>query len=90
MIDSLDRLISQARSDTARINLVNEKINIFSDINIDSAISLGKKNIGEAEKINYNKGEANARLRLANNYCFKGEYVAAAENFKVAEKLLRY
>ena len=87
-IDSLDRLISKTRSDTARINLVNEKINILNGINIDSAISLGKKNIEEAEKINYNEGEANARLRLANSYCYKGEYAAAAENLQASEKIL--
>jgi signal transduction histidine kinase len=86
-IDSLDQLIGKASSDTTRINLVNEKINILGGINIDSAISLGKKNIEEAEKINYDKGEANARLRLANSYCFKGEYDAAIENLQASEKI---
>jgi two-component system, NtrC family, sensor kinase len=86
-IDSLDLLINKTSSDTTRINLVNEKINILNGINIDSAISLGKKNIEEAEKINYSKGEANARLRLANSYCYKGEYATAAENLKVSENI---
>ena len=42
-IDSLDRLIAKNTTDTGRINLVNNKISILSQINIDSAISLGKK-----------------------------------------------
>src|SRR5437763_11669358 len=76
-IDSLNKLIGKSIIDTQRINLINKKIAAFSEINIDSAISMGKKNIEAAQKINYKEGEATARVRLANNYCFKGEFETA-------------
>ncbi len=84
-LDSLDRLISRSTSDTARINLVLQKISILS--NIDSAISLGKTVIEEAKKINYRTGEAEARQKLASKYNMKGEYQLAAENLAIAESI---
>ncbi len=83
-IDSIDRLISKATTDTQKINLINKKIGILSTINIDTSISLGKKNIEEAKKIKYRKGEAEARIKLASNYCIKGEFEAAEENLKIS------
>ena len=40
-IDSLNKLISKATSDTARINLEMKKINIISNLNLDTAIAMG-------------------------------------------------
>ena len=88
-LDSINKLISKAASDTARINLVNKKIAILGNINIDTAIGLGQKTLTEAIKINYKKGEGVARIKLANNYCFKGEYATAAENLKLAEVIFK-
>jgi two-component system, NtrC family, sensor kinase len=84
-IDSLDKLISKASSDTGRINLMIKKMAALGANNLDSAIVLGKKTIEEAKKINYKKGEAVARSRLASSYCFKGEYTDANYNLKIAE-----
>ncbi len=86
-IDSLDRLISQSTSDTARINLVIQKLFFVSRVNIDSAISLSKRTIEEAKKINYSKGEAGARVKLAYGYSRKGDYRLAADNLKIAESI---
>ncbi len=86
-LDSLDKLISKATTDTARINLVNKKNIIISRINIDSGIDLSKKTIKEAKSINYNYGEANARLHLATNYCMKGAFTLAAENLIISENI---
>src|SRR5437773_7794091 len=88
-IDSLNKLISKAATDTARINLVNRKITVLSAINIDTAISMGQINIEEAKKINYKKGEADARIQLVNNYCMKGKFTEAAENLKTSEELFK-
>lgn len=88
-IDSLDRLISSAGSDTARINLLNKKIVVLSNINLDSAIELGKKTLEEAIRLNYKTGEGMVRIRLANSYCFKGQYSTAAENLKAAELIFK-
>ena len=55
-IDSLDRLIIKAKTDTAKINLSIKKISILNEVNLDSAISYSKKTIEGAKKINYKKG----------------------------------
>ena len=79
-VDSLSRLISKSTSDTQRINLKIEKLNVLGNINLDSAIVFAHGVIDEAQKINYKKGEVDARIRLAGDYCFTGEYDAAKEN----------
>lgn len=84
-IDSLNRLIRRARTDTGRINLINKKIALLSQINLDSAISLSLKTIESAQRIKYQPGEALARMRLANGYSFKGDYATAQRNLKLAE-----
>ncbi|MEP6951562.1 MAG: tetratricopeptide repeat protein [Ginsengibacter sp.] len=86
-IDSLNRLISKAQTDTERINLANKKIHILSEINIDSAITLGKAIIEEAKKIKYKKGEADALIHLAANFSVKGDYVSTQQSLKDAETI---
>lgn len=86
-IDSLSRLIRQAKTDTARINLANAKTALLTQTNIDSSISLALKTIEQAKRINYKKGEADARMRLTYNYSFKGNYALAKANLKLAEAL---
>src|SRR4051812_28260995 len=76
-IDSVNTLINKATSDTARINHTNDKIGLLQEVNLDSAIALGKTNLANAQKINYAKGEADCRVKLATNYCFKGYYDSA-------------
>jgi signal transduction histidine kinase len=84
-IDSLDHLISTSVTDTARIKLLLQKLAFLSSI--DSAISLGKMVVDEAGKINYRKGEAEARQKLASKYNMKGEYPLAAENLVIAKNI---
>ncbi len=85
VIDSLSRLISEAKTDTARINLTNQKIYRLSEINIDSSMSLAKKIIEDAKKINYKKGEAEALLNMATNFSRKGDYASARHSLEDAE-----
>ena len=86
-LDSLDKLIRKATTDTAKINLANKKNIIISRINIDSAIDLSKKTIEKAKSINYNSGEASARLNLATNYCMKGAFKLASENLIISQNI---
>ncbi len=79
-IDSLNRLINTAATDTARINLIVKKIDLLSYINLDSGINLSKQTLVTAQKINYYRGEVDLRQKLASNYCFKGAYGPAAEH----------
>jgi len=87
-IDSLDRLIAKAVSDTQKVNLAVSKMRILSEINLDSAIALANNTIEKAKHINYKEGEANARISLAGDYCFKGVYNAAKENLDATKQLL--
>ena len=87
-VDSINALISKSTSDTQRINLKVAKLRVLAHINLDSAIAFGNNLIKEAQKINYKKGEANARIRVAGDYCFTGNYAMAKENLDAAKKLL--
>lgn len=86
-IDSLNRLISRAKTDTARINLTTKKIALLNEINIDSALDLSLKTIEKARQIKYTWGEAFARLQAAQNYNFKGDFAASQQNLKLAESM---
>jgi two-component system NtrC family sensor kinase len=86
-IDSLNKLIANTHSDTARINLVNKKVNAFGNINLDSAINIGEINIANAQKINYQKGVADGISATSTSLLFKGEYAATADKLKTALKI---
>ncbi|SFQ52134.1 tetratricopeptide repeat protein [Parafilimonas terrae] len=80
-IDSINNLIRKEQSDTTRINLINRKIDFLSSVNLDSAIILGEQNAQSAQKINFYQGELDARVKLSTNYCYKGNYAAAEQQF---------
>ncbi len=88
-LDSLDRLISKAASDTERIKLAILKMDILGTINLDSAISLGKKTLQAAQQIKHYKAELRLRLKLANNYCYKGAYGLAEEQLNFLEHFIK-
>ena len=88
-IDSLNKLISRATSDTARINLEIKKIDIISSANLDTAIIMGLQTLGEARKISYYEGEVHARRELAGNFIFKGNFKAAKEQLSYLEHFIK-
>src|ERR1017187_8789690 len=88
IIDSLDNLIKKTTSDTQRINLKIEKLKALANVNLDSSILLGKNIIDQSQQINYKKGEVMARLRLAGNYCFTGDYAAAKTNLDISKVII--
>ena len=88
-VDSLNRLIAKATTDTAKINLANKKITILSRINIDTAINAAQQTIEEAKKINYKKGEAEALLQLATSYCNKGKFEEAHAALETSQGIFK-
>jgi len=88
-VDSLNRLIAKATTDTAKINLANKKITILSRINIDTAINAAQQTIEEAKKINYKKGEADALLQLATSYCNKGKFEEAHAALETSQGIFK-
>ncbi len=88
-IDSLNKLISKATSDTAKINLEVKKIDIVANTNLDTAIALGLQTLKEARKINYYEGEVHVRRELASNFIFKGNFKAAKEQLSYLEHFIK-
>jgi len=87
-LDSITQLIAKAKTDTARINLLNKKVSILTNVNLDSAIYYGLQNLKEAQQLKYYRGELDARMNLSTGYCFKGDYAAARENLNYLEKFI--
>jgi signal transduction histidine kinase len=87
-VDSLDRLIANAISDTQKINLSVEKLKVLSNINLDSGIAFGNKIIQQAKNIDYKKGEAAARVSMGGSYCFTGNYTGAKATLDCAKQIL--
>src|SRR5579862_6463866 len=79
-IDSLNRLINSAHSDTQRINLKIEKLRHLNHGNNDTAIAFARNLINEAKEVKYILGEAKARMMLSGDYCFAGDYALAKRN----------
>ncbi|HUM46659.1 MAG TPA: tetratricopeptide repeat protein, partial [Chitinophagales bacterium] len=88
-VDSINQLISKATTDTARINLAVKKMQLLSNINLDSAISVGEKTLAAAKKINYYRGIIDVAQNLVGNYCFKGNYKAADENLEFLTQFIQ-
>ena len=88
-IDSLDKLIIKAVTDTARINLILYKLDVLSTINLDSAIDLALITLKETQKIQFYRGELDIREKLVYNYSYKGNYKAASEQLKYLENFIK-
>ncbi len=84
-LDSLNNSIAKSTSDTQRINRTIGKINYLFNNDLDASLNLCISTLKEAEKINYIKGVANIKVRIAGIYCFKGDYDSAKANLDTAE-----
>jgi len=88
-LDSLNNLISKAKTDTDRINLNLRKISLLGKSDLNAAIALANAQLVNAEKINYYKGVLNLRSQLGNKYIFTGDYKKALENIHFLEKYIK-
>lgn len=88
-LDSLDQLIAKAKTDTDRIKLNIDKINLLARSDLNAAIALGKSQLENAEKINFYKGIVKLRSQLSSNFIFTGEYEKALENIHFLEKYIK-
>jgi two-component system, NtrC family, sensor kinase len=87
-IAKYDSLIQIAETDTGRMKLVAQKLDVLSTINLDSAINLALETLEEARKINYYRGEVDIMMNLLNNYSYKGNFKAAGQQIKQLEKTI--
>jgi len=88
-VDSLDNLISKSANDTARINLVIQKIKLLDAVNLDSSILLSNQTLKETKRIKYYKAQIAIQHALARNYSLKGDYKSAQENLTALEQLIK-
>ena len=86
-IDSINKLIKDATSDTAKINRLNDKTAAFIEINLDSAAESGSNAVFEAVTAKYLKGEADARRLMGTILSFKGDYASAQKNLVLGSKI---
>ena len=87
-IDSINHLISAAKTDTARINLTNKKVYKLIEINLDASLNLARINLTDARKLNYKKGEAMALSNMATDLTMKGNYDSARNALTEAGKII--
>ena len=73
-IDTLNNRINRANTDTGRIKLIIIKVNVLSNINLDSSITLALKTLKQAVMIHFYRGEIDLREGLASSFSFKGNY----------------
>ncbi|MEN0054367.1 MAG: tetratricopeptide repeat-containing sensor histidine kinase [Mucilaginibacter sp.] len=86
-VDSLNMLIRKTKSDTGRINRLNDKTSALIEINLDSAAESGSNTIAEAVRAKYLLGEANARRLMGTILSFKGDYASAQKNLVLGEEI---
>lgn len=88
-IKKYDSLIRLAKTDTVRINLNIDKINLLARSDLNAAIALGKTQLANAEKLNFYNGVIKLRNQLSSNYIFIGDYKSAIENIQFLEKYIK-
>ncbi|MBE7174153.1 MAG: tetratricopeptide repeat protein [Williamsia sp.] len=88
-IDSVNRLIEKASTDTAKINRMIAKLDLLTDVNLDSAAALGNQVIRESVSLKYRQGEAKARMLTATVHCYAGAYELARQQLNAAEVIFR-
>ncbi len=88
-IDSLNRLIQAATSDTAKINLSLQKARQLNTVNLDSALQFAERTLAWANRIGYRKGQSGLLSFAASAYSIKGDYTAANQKLTLLSELLK-
>lgn len=86
-IDSLKKLLLQAKEDTSKVLLLGELAKSYQDNKIDTTLLLAREGILLAEKLNYPKGEANCRVELGEALFVRGDMPAALDMYLKVLKL---
>ena len=80
-IDSLIQALSLAKEDTNKVNILNDITYANSTINLEQGIKYGELAIALATKLDWQKGLANAYIRTAVNFTYKGDFSKALEYY---------
>ncbi len=87
VIDSLQQLCNKAKSDTTKVNLLNNLAEKFYNINIDSSYTYAKNALTLSQKIKYKRGSADAFSKISSALFYKGEYKNSIKNIQEAINL---
>jgi tetratricopeptide (TPR) repeat protein len=85
VIDSLKKIISITKVDTARINRYNNLADLYKEIDPDSTLFYAEKAIAASQKKGYNFGLATGYLNEGNASIILGNYPEALKYFKKAQ-----
>ena len=72
-VDSLDRLIAEAKDDTTEIGLRFERANALTAFDLDGAVAEGKDVVAASERVDFLVGRRLGLAFLARNYAIRGE-----------------
>ena len=86
-IDSLNRLLAEATTDTARVNRNLDIAKELFAISYDSCLALAVRTQAFARRIAYPIGEARALLEVGRAYTFKGNFAQARQALNRAEAI---
>ncbi|WP_460914723.1 tetratricopeptide repeat protein [Spirosoma areae] len=86
-IDSLNRLLAKATTDTARVNRSLDIASELFAINYDSCLTLALRTQAVARRIAYPIGEAKALMQVGRAYTFKGNFAQARQALSRAEAI---
>ncbi len=87
VIDSLLRILPQAKEDTNKVKILNQLSYTYPYINPDEGLKFGKQALELANKIEWTQGIAGAYSSIGANYANKADYAHALENEYKALKL---
>lgn len=86
-VDSLLRLLPQAKEDTSKVSLLCNLSSEYRTINPDDGIRYANEALTLAQQLDWKKGIANANSALGVNYQYRSEYPTALEYDYTALKL---
>src|SRR5690554_1020308 len=72
--DRYQQLLSEAKTENERIDVVNFMVEYMSNINMDSSLTLALVNIEDAKKAGYPEGEFRARRYASTTLVIKDKY----------------
>ncbi len=87
-MEKFNKMVEDAETDSARIELINFKIEYYLDLNVDSALRIAHENIAASRKADYMRGVASGYLYCVSGHVYKGEYGVAKNYLDTAKQIV--
>ncbi|MBI3501377.1 MAG: tetratricopeptide repeat protein [Bacteroidetes bacterium] len=86
-IDSLEKLLSAAKKDTNKVNILNTLCWEYYNNGSEKSLEYGKEALKLAEQLNYKRGMARSNVRIGIVQWAKGQYPEALDSYFKAIKI---